>query len=172
MQDDYPQCPFSLLTNYCTVFSTDNAKSFGKRKYTWLSTTGSWSTQRSRCKSKQMDLASILSYAEFDKIVEAFHMEILNKGCMYVGAQLHLHGTSDFIHNWYWVTGEPLSPSYRKWYNYDTVQYPASGSTSKGCVTIHSDGNMREGNTPSLYQRSCSDGCYALCETSAPPSEN
>jgi len=152
---------------------SDTPKSFGKKKYTWLSTGRSWHSQRSICKSSYGgDLASILSYAEFEKIAQEFHAE-LHKSCMWVGAMLHLHGTNDFTNNWYWLTGEPLSPMHKKWYNDGAgTNYPESGSTSLGCVNMARDGNMKEGNGPSLYPRTCSTGCFALCEMSAPPSEN
>jgi len=148
-------------------------KSFGKKKYTWISGSRSWNNQRSVCNSGNYgDLASILSYAEFEKITQEFHAQLHNQ-CTWVGAKLHLQGTNDITNNWYWLTGEPLSPMHKKWQNNGAgTKYPASGSKSRDCVYIDESGNMREGNGPSLYPHPCTSGCYALCEMSAPPSEN
>jgi len=151
---------------------SDKVIPFGKKTYRFISTSMKWYEARTHCRRNNYgDLVSILSYAKFEEIVQKFHAEIF-LGCMWVGAQLHLQGGKDFTNNWYWVTGEPLSPQYKKWYNSGTSNYPSTGSISYVYAYIQITGNMREGNTPSLSATSSGGKCRSLCEISVKPSES
>merc|ERR1711974_404716 len=98
--------------------STDKEITIGKKKYKYVnSPLQNWHTARGKCKNLGGDLASFLSYAEFDKVAKAFAWEI-HYSHPWVGAKMHLpSGKTDHKNHWYWVTGEPLSPKYKKWYN-------------------------------------------------------
>jgi len=150
----------------------DKTITTGKKKYVYVAKGLAWSSARGKCKQLGGDLASFLSYAEFNEVVEKFAWEIHNSS-PWVGAKLHLpSGSTDYKNNWYWVTGEPLSPEYEKWYNNGDVKYPGSNTASNMCAFIQKNGNMREGNGPSLKPASCSVGRHCLCEIPVKPSES
>jgi len=142
----------------------------GNKKYVFQSKTMDWYTARRMCMQQGGNLASFLSYAEFDRVTLKSQFYI-HTYTMWVGARLHTRGTSDFTNNWYWVTGEPLSPFYNKWYNYGSTHMPSSGSTSSDCTYINSNGNMFD-NGPSLYPAACGNKYYSLCEIPAKPTES
>jgi len=144
----------------------------GKKKYRYVaSPTKSWDAARLECKRRGGDLASFLSYAEFEEVAEKFAYEI-HWNVPWVGARMHLpSGITDVKNNWYWVTGEPLSPDYKKWYNNGNTEFPKDGSTSSQCAYIQAYGNMEESNGPSLYPGGCSSSLRYLCEIPVKPSE-
>jgi len=149
----------------------DWEKMIGKKKYIYVTKSTAWSNAQGICKKKGGDLASFLSYAEFDKVTKKFAYEI-QWSYPWVGAKMHLPSGSDHKNSWYWVTGEPLSPFYKKWYNYGGKNMPKDGSTSYQCAYINKIGNMREGNGPSLYPDSCGGSRYFICEIPVKPSES
>jgi len=149
---------------------SDSSVTIGNKTYTVQTTSWTWDTARGQCQLKGGDLASFLSYAEFQKVIPKF-AGINHKKVLWVGARLWLQGTTNFIDNWYWVTGEPLSPFYKKWYNFEE-NMPSSGSKSRDCAIVRKDGNMKEGNGPSLYPYACSNTYYSICEIPAKPSES
>jgi len=153
--------------------SSDKEITIGKKKYKYVaSSSQTWHNARGKCKNLGGDLASFLSYAEFDEVAKKFAYEI-HSNVPWVGAKMHLpSGTTDHKNSWYWVTGEPLPPQYKKWYNNGGTQYPKDGSSSNQCALLNRDGNMREGGGPSLLPTSCSSKYKYLCEIPVKPSES
>jgi len=149
---------------------SDASYTIGKKKYVYQSKGMAWSTARTKCMEQGGDLASFLSYAEFEEVVQKF-WRYIHRGNMWVGAHMHLHNTQDHKNNWYWVTGEPLSPFYKYWYNNGGTHYPDEGSTSYKCAYINANG-YRSGNGPSLAVNTCSITNKSLCEIPVKPSES
>jgi len=178
-EDDATEVRQAAEANQTAISQADPSKRLadkeitsGKKKYIYVANpTKSWHDARGECKKRGGDLASFLSYAEFEEVVEKFAWEI-HWSVPWVGARMHLpSGITDVKNNWYWVTGEPLSPEYKKWYNDGRTEYPKDGSTSNQCAYIQSTGNMKEANGPSLYPAGCGGGARYLCEIPVKPSE-
>merc|ERR1712126_127920 len=80
-----------------------------------------WQEARAACKNLGGDLASSISYKEFDGIVAAAKASKTKDNpknkwafCVWVGAYRNKGNTGN--NGWKWITGEPLSSKYAKWY--------------------------------------------------------
>jgi len=178
-EDDATEVRQAAEANQTAISQADPSKRLadkeitsGKKKYRYVANpTKSWHDARGECKKRGGDLASFLSYAEFEEVVEKFAWEI-HWSVPWVGAKVQMpSGKTDYKNHWYWVTGEPLSPEYKKWYNNGDNQHPGSASNSYHCAWIYPHGNMREANGPSLYAYDCSSAQRYLCEIPVKPSE-
>merc|ERR1711942_34961 len=85
------------------------------KTYVYINEKKTWTKARTACKALGGDLASILSYEEYDKI-----KEILTNAteCKYIWIGAERTGSEeDKKHNWFWLTGEPLPFNHAKWYS-------------------------------------------------------
>jgi len=120
-----------------------------------------WFTARSKCLDKGGDLAVILSYYEFDQVAKNLLAPMHKSDAVWLGARKI--GT-DYKNSWHWVSGEPLSPKFRKWYNsYDGKKAPNKAESCQAAIMKYS-GNYREGNGPSIGCSTKSSGYSYLCE--------
>ena len=78
--------------------------------YLYLPTKSSWYDAREACRKWGQDLAVITTYKEFDEILPKLPRDV---GEFWVGAKLE---GNDVKNDWYWVSGEPLSPKFNQWY--------------------------------------------------------
>ena len=125
----------------------------------------SFTAARTFCQNLHGDLASALSYEEFDLLVK-HHLvpdDFLTK-YIWVGAKRSGEDTTNAIKtDVYWITGEPLPPSYKKWWQPGGVQSHTEPD-SHCCGVIHVNGNVREGNGPALSTFGENHDFRALCQ--------
>jgi len=141
----------------------DYSKTFtvGDMTYKFVDKPQNWDNARRKCLDMGGDLAVILSYAEFDQVAKIL-LAALHKSDLWLGARKI---GSDYKTSWHWVTYEPLSTKFRKWYNsYDEqIKHPSRAETCQA-VAMHRDGDYREGNGPSLICASKAVATPFLCE--------
>jgi len=143
--------------------ATDYSKTFtvGDMTYKFVDKPQNWDNARRKCLDMGGDLAVILSYAEFDQVAKIL-LAALHKSNLWLGARKI---GSDYKTSWHWVTGEPLSTKFRKWYNsYDEQKHDPSRAETCQAVAMHRDGDYREGNGPSLVCASKAVASPFLCE--------
>ena len=97
------------------------------------------------------------SYREFDEIASSLK-RVGHIGYVWVGAKMM---GNDLKNDWYWTSGEPLSPNFKKWAN---GALPEPDYLEHKCALIKMNGNQRENNGPSLATWSCSSQAYSLCQ--------
>jgi len=91
-----------------------------------------WQSARAACQDLGGDLASPISYSEFDGIVAAIRSvriqgPLPEARCFWIGAyrrRLDYDYTYDLKNDWYWITGQHLSPNYAKWHHKDLDDHP------------------------------------------------
>jgi len=127
-----------------------------------------WKYARKACQHLGGDLPSDLSYKEVDLLFAAFGVEGKErkpKGVpFWVGAKAP--EGEDVDDQWRWVSGNPLSPNYKKWRNteYDESLYyshgnePKSRKHAESCAVMRYDGDERGGDGPSLATWDCCCG--------------
>jgi len=118
-------------------------------------------TARSYCQRLNGDLASGLNYDDFDKIVKHLTQDDFNGDYIWVGAKRNGEDTSgnDVKTDVYWLTGEPIPPTYKKW-------WPRSGDPepdSHCCGCIYKTGYL-DGHAPSLATYPGDGSFRALCQ--------
>jgi len=122
-----------------------------------------WKYARKACQHLGGDLPSDLSYKEVDLLFAAFDVEGKLSKSFWVGAKAP--EGEDVKNEWRWVSGNRLSPNYKKWRNteYDESLYghgnePKSRKHAESCAVMRYDGDERGGDGPSLYTWNCCCG--------------
>jgi len=145
--------------------ATDYSKTFtvGDMTYKFVDKELNWLSARRKCLDLGGDLAVILSYAEFDQVAKIL-LAAMHKSVVWLGAH-RIGPAADFKTNWHWVTGEPLSVKFRKWYNsYDgESKHPHKGADCEAAY-MQREGDYKEGNGPSIGCVSKSYTASYLCE--------
>merc|ERR1711951_52409 len=111
----------------------------------------SFTAARTFCQNLHGDLASALSYEEFDLLVK-HHLvpDDFRDEYIWVGAKRSGEDTTNTIKtDVYWITGEPLPPSYKKWWQPGGVN-SYTEPDDHCCGVIHVNGNVREGDGPAM----------------------
>merc|ERR1712002_43355 len=93
------------------------------KTYVYIHRKETWENARTACQGLggdfklNGDLASILSYKEYDRILDKLPTDECDY--IWIGARWkeELTGTENFKHNWFWLTGEPLPFNHARWYN-------------------------------------------------------
>jgi len=149
---------YRLATDYTKTFKVGDTK----YKFIDYKAKQTWTNARSKCLDLGADLAVILSYAEFDQVAKNLLAPMHKSDAVLIGAKKI--GT-DYKNSWHWVSGEPLSPKFRKWYNsYDGESKGPSKSAGCQVAYMQYSGNYREGNGPSIGCTSTGDAQSYLCE--------
>jgi len=149
---------YRLATDYTKTFKVGDTK----YKFIDYKAKQTWTNARSKCLDLGADLAVILSYAEFDQVAKNLLAPMHKSDAVLIGAKKI--GT-DYKNSWHWVSGEPLSPKFRKWYNsYDGETTRPSKSESCQVAYMERSGDYREGNGPSISCTTTSDALSYLCE--------
>jgi len=130
-------------------------------KYFDVKKRADWRTARTNCLELGGDLAAILSYGEYEKIAKNLLFQLYKYDVMWVGAKRQ--GDNCFT-DWRWVSGEPLSNKFKKWYHTKdgSDNYPKNGCSD--CVYMTEEGNYNEGNGASLLYSTCTTTYPYLCE--------
>jgi len=121
-----------------------------------------WKYARQACQHLGGDLPSDLSYKDVDLLYAAFGGTLEDPKDFWVGAKAP--EGEDSKNEWRWVSGNRLSPNYKKWRNtdYDEELYvshenqPKSSKYSELCAFVRKNGDERAGDGPSLDTWSCS----------------
>merc|ERR1712168_1098436 len=103
--------------------SVTKAFSVGWKSYVLVLGSRGWNAARTACQNVGGDLASLISYKEFDGIVAAVKSSRATGDAqnVWVGAKLKDGWTkTETEDGWEWITGEPLpagTPRYAKWHD-------------------------------------------------------
>jgi len=116
--------------------------------YIFINQKKSFDQARSVCNELGGDLASILSYKEFDGIISK--LELISKKLVWVGAKLR---GSDLMNDWEWLTGEPLPIKFRKWRRNDDGTIREPDLLTHNCALIAFQENLN--NEPHLATVPC-----------------
>merc|ERR1712168_676271 len=100
--------------------SVTKAFSVGCKSYVLVLGSTGWNAARLACQGIGGDLASPISYKEFDGIVAAVKSSRATGDAQYVWVGAKLVDKTKIINGWEWITGEPLPattprPRYAKW---------------------------------------------------------
>merc|ERR1712168_467095 len=113
--------------------SVTKAFSVGCKSYVLVLGSTGWNAARLACQGIGGDLASPISYKEFDGIVAAVKSSRATGDAQYVWVGAKLEDKTKIIDGWEWITCEPLPattprPRYAKWYDGE----PETESYAKG----------------------------------------
>ena len=112
-----------------------------------------WTEARKECQGMGADLASPLSYNEFDEIIASIQ-ETDERRVVTVWIGARLNGT-DIRNDWYWISGEPLPVNYLKWADFEP------DNVIDGCAFMA----YARGYSPDLRTWTCdSDKIEYLCQ--------
>merc|ERR1712126_22365 len=120
---------------------------------------------REFCKNMGGDLASALSYKEYDSIVD--HLETADYKNKFIWVGFKRTGedksSNKIKTDVQWITGEPIPPSFAKWWQpggSDSHEEPDKHTYG----VIHPTGNVREGDGPSMAVHTEDKELRALCQ--------
>merc|ERR1711911_176905 len=111
------------------------------------------------CNELGGDLASVLSYKEFDGVAAKLELLIGRNHLVWAGAKMQ---GNDLMNDWKWLTGEPLPIKFQKWRRHDdgTIREPEH-LDAKCAVFAFSD---TLNNEPYLATVGCGGTNRFLCQ--------
>ena len=126
----------AVQTKRAADVSVQNTFKVEGKVYFFINQLKTFDEARSVCKKLGGDLASSLSYKEFDAVTAK--LKLLGSGALvYAGAKMQ---GSDLMNDWMWVTGEPLPIKFQKWRrNNDGTIWEPNGRGANRAVFAFAD---------------------------------